>query len=58
MRSNKENINSLYRELQEDVITMKYNVAAVSKRPRNLAGTMRPTERGNYNAVIRPIRAL
>ena len=46
MRSNKENINSLYRELQEDVITMKYNVVAVSKRPRNLAGTMRPTERG------------
>ena len=58
MRSNKENLTSLYRYLQNDIIAVKASLEPVSKTPRNLDVTMRPAGRSNYNAVIRPIRRL
>lgn len=58
MRSNKENLTSMYRYLQNDIIAVKASLEPVSKTTRNLDVTMRPAGRSNYNAVIRPIRRL
>jgi hypothetical protein len=58
MSPNKENLTSLYRYLQNDVITVKARLEPVSKTTRNLDVTMRPAGRSNYNAVVRPIRRL
>ena len=51
MRSNKENLTSLYSYLQDDIITLKSSLVPVNKsNPRRM--------RVAYNAIYRPFRRI